>query len=126
MGTHNISKIKKSFYILLVNFVLIFINGLFNFGGNSLLVFSLIYLIFGIILIFQTFKTYLYRKFKVYLLLTGFGASFYAVSIIYGVFGVKGFYAINNPIYLTTTILSFGFFSFGVIASFIHLKNKKA
>lgn len=125
MVTYNIGKIKKFFYALLVVFILIFINGFLNLGGNFLLIFSLIFLIFGSLLIFQTFKTKIKGKFKVYLLLTGFGSILYSISIIYGIFGIRGFYSINSHIYLTTTILSFGAFSFGVIATFLYFKKNK-
>lgn len=120
----NIRRIKIIVYGLVVSFILIFINGFLSLGGKSLLAFDLLYFVLGVTLLLQIFKSDVEGKLKGLLLLTGFSSLGFSAGIAYGVFGIWGFYSINNPIYLGLTIVSWIGFIIGVIGSFVLLKNE--
>jgi len=125
MVKKNYTKINKLFNLLLIAFVLIFINGILNLGGILLFFFTLIFLSIGIRLLYKLLKSKIKGNLKLYLLLTGIGSIIYSFSIFYGTIGIWGLYYINNFIFLSSSIASFGVFSIGVIGTLIILYRIK-
>ena len=94
---------RNSMYALIVSFAGVFVFGFLP-GAERLFLLPLFCLALAAAAVLSSATTVRVRRERPFLLLAGLGAATFVAGVLYGTFGMMGFYEINDLVYLTVVV----------------------